>query len=113
MNKDIKLESIEITEKNTVIILERHHFYGEGVSDYSKLTHREIANGDDYSQESEKVKAICNGLFGLFHVEADVDSEDAEPLEFGADDSAIISPDFEAFGDVDLYDSEESDLDEQ
>lgn len=113
MNKDIKLESIEITEKNTVIILERHHFYGEGVSAYSKLTHREIANGDDYSQESEKVKAICNGLFGLFPVEVDFDSEGVEHLESEADDSAINSPDLEVFGDSDLPASEIPDLEEQ
>ena len=87
-------ETVTHTEIATVQergMIEKSHWYEQ----------RTIKSSDDYSQECDKVKAVCSGLFGLF------------PVENSVDDSEINSTDIEAIVDSDLCESAEPDLDEQ
>ena len=96
------IATLEVTEDNKVILRERLAVLDDlGGEKFHSFEQRTIKSGDDYSQECDKVKAVCSGLFGLFPVEASVD------------DGEINSPDLEVLVDSDLSESEELNLDEQ
>lgn len=78
MQLEKTIVTLEVTENNTVIIREKNAVMIEGtitdedgkesqglVEKNHWFEHREIKAGDDYSQESDKVKAICKAAFAV------------------------------------------------
>ena len=79
------IATLEVTEDNKVILRERLAVLDDlGGEKFHSFEQRTIKAGDDYSQECEKVKAVCDGLFDLYPAKID-DSGDGG-VDEGAED---------------------------
>ena len=81
MNIQKTIATLEITEDNEVILRERVALLDDlGAEKFHGFEQRTFKAGDDYSQECDKVKAVCDGLFGLYPAESE-ESEETEGTE--------------------------------